>query len=379
VVNESPELSNQTTDIGSFDHHGTYPALGRVSGEFLCGLWSTACDALAVPVDHIDQSIQVLRAVFPAWTRERIGATPTQPSYVADDGFPAEMSVNWSGNQPELRLLFDCLGDKRNGRAPLGNGVTAVTRRLGHIHEIFTPRAPLWHSVAWRPPSEVVHKTYFGLYAWPLPQRYAAVGEAMARLGMTAAWDDARRQVENAAGQREIEFFAVDLADEAHARVKIYYRNHGAGISEMNRIASVAQRHDATRAHAAYRMLAGDRADAGEAALTCLAFRSGLDRVAESTTYLRLADLARSDQQAVDRTAGLLRGEGVDPGRLHTLANALAPGPLKDSQGLLALVSYRAAGRRGDVTTYFRFPVYDRPAPLPRSPVDLASRNDDHE
>lgn len=363
MVNDSPELSNQTRDIGRSDHQGagvglgprrsgTYPAQGRLSGEFLCGLWAAACEALTVPADHIVRSIQVLRAVLPAWASEPIGATPAEPSYVADDGFPAEMSVNWSGGRPELRLLFDCLGDRRNG--------SDVTRRLRRIHEIFTPGAPRWHSVAWRPPSGVVHKTYFGLYAWPHAQRHAAVGEAMDRLGMGAAWDDARRQVENGGGRREIEFFAVDLADEAHARVKIYYRNHGADLREMNRIASVALRHDAARAHAAYRTLAGDRADAGEAALTCLAFRSGLDKVAESTTYLRLADLAADDRQAVDRTAALLRGEGVDPERLHTLANALTPGPLENSRGLLALVSYRAAGRRGDVTTYFRFPVYQR-------------------
>lgn len=310
-----------------------------------------------VPADQAVRSVAVLQAVLPAWARERIGATPLEPSYVGDDGFPAEMSVNWSGTRPELRLLFDCLGDARF------DGM-AATRRLGRIHEMFTPRAglppaPLWHSFAWRPPSRVVHKTYFGLYRWPLSQRHAAVGEAMARLGMAAAWDDARRWVEGAAGRREIEFFAVDLADEADARVKVYYRNHGAGLGEVNRVASVALRHDAERARAAYRTLAGDRADAGEAALSCLAFRSGLDQVAESTTYLRLSDLASSDRRAVDRTATLLRDEGVDPGRLLALASALAPGPLEESRGLLALVSYRAADRRGDVTTYFRFPVYD--------------------
>lgn len=311
--------------------------------------------------------------MLPAWTQERIGAAPSEPSYVADDGFPAEMSVNWSGTRPELRLLFDCLGEVQPG-------VTPTTRRSAQVHEMFTSRvglspAPLWHSIAWRPPSNVVHKTYFGLYEWPLPQRYAAVGEAMRRLRMGPAWDHARRWVENSPGRREIEFFAVDLSEETDARVKIYYRNHGASIGEMNRIASVALRHDAMRAYAAYRELAGNRADAGEAALTCLAFRPGLDQVAESTTYLRLSDLAHSDQLAVERTAALLRGEGVDPGRFRTLAAALAPGPLEESQGLLALVSYRAAGRRSDVTTYFRFPVYDRPAPHPRPPVDLASRD----
>lgn len=370
MVIGSPWLSDQVRENGS------YPAQGQLFGEFLCGVWATACDALAVPVNQAIRTPRVLRAALPAWAGERIGTTPSQPSYVADDGFPAELSVNWSGTQPELRVLFDCLGDARGGRGLVStagpdntrHGAMAAARRWGQIHEIFTPQAgrpspaPLWHSVAWCPPSRVAHKTYFGLYAWPLSQRYAAVGEAMERLGMAAAWDDARAQVEDADGSREIEFFAVDLADEADARVKIYYRNHGADIGEMNRIASVALRHDAEGAIAAYRMLAGDRTDTGEAALSCLAFRTGLDQAAECTTYLRLSSLASHDQEAVDRTAALLRSEGVDPGRFRALAAALTPGRLEDSQGILELVSYRAAGRRGDITTYFRFPVYDRSA-----------------
>jgi hypothetical protein len=277
--------------------------------------------------------------------------------------------VNWAGTHPELRVLFDTLGTE-DPDPPVDAG---ETRYWGRIHELFTTRAgrptpaPLWHSVAWRPPARIVHKTYFGLYEWPLSHRYAAVGEAMSRLGFTTAWEDARGQVESAYGEREIEFFAVDVADGADARVKIYYRNHGADLAELNRVASVARYHDAESAEAAYRVLTGDREDAGEAALTCLAFRSGLDRVAEATTYLRLPSLTSGDAEAVERTAALLREEGVDPGRFRALATALAPGPLEAGRGLLELVSHRAAGRVGDVTTYFRFPVYDQPL----TPVDL--------
>jgi len=354
MIISSPGLSGRARESEPSDQRGT----GR---EFLCRQWATACAALEVPAGQTDRSLRTVRAALPAWTHQPLGATPSESSYVADDGFPAEMSVNWSGAHPELRLLFDCFGEP-------WSGVTTTSPRLARIREIFgqhkkRPAAPLWHSIAWRPLSTVVHKTYFGLYEWPLPQRHLAVGEAMRRLGMAAAWDDARRRVENAPGQREIEFFAVDLTDDAVARVKIYYRNHGADLDEVNRIASVALRHDAERAHAAFRTLAGRRTDAGKSALSCLAFRSGLHQVAESTTYLRLADLAANDQQAVDRAARLLRGESVDPARLHTLATALAATPLDDSRGLLALVSYRAAGRPGDITTYFRFPVYGQPAP----------------
>lgn len=315
----------------------------------------------------------MLRGLLPPWAHELIGTAPAQPSYVADDGFPAEMSVNWSGSQPELRVLFDSLGHDvvRPGESVFR------TRRFERVHETFTPRAgrptpaPLWHSIAWRPPSGVVHKTYFGLYSWPHAQREAAVAEAMARLGLAAAWADTRRRVETVEGAREIEFFAVDLTDEARARVKIYYRNHGAGLTDVDRVASVALHHDSRQARAAYRTLAGGEADAGEAALSCLAFRSGVDRAAEATTYLRLPALAPDDGEAVERTAALLHDQGVDPGRFRTLAAALAPGPLAGSRGVLELVSFRAAGRRGDVTTYFRFPVFDRPPPSPLSPVDL--------
>ncbi len=350
-----------------------YPAQGRLFGDFLGGLWATACEALDVPVEQSVRTTRMLRALLPPWAHERIGPSPDPPSYVADDGFPAEMSVNWSGARPELRVLFDSLG---HDVVWPGDSVFH-TRRLDHVRETFTPRAgrptpaPLWHSIAWRPPSGMVHKTYFGLYSWPHAQREAAVVEAMARLGLGEAWDDTRRRVETVEGDREIEFFAVDLTDEAQARVKIYYRNHDAGLAEVERVAAVALHHDSDRARAAYRTLAGESDHAGEAALSCLAFRSGVDRAAESTTYLRLPALVPDDGEAVERTAALLHEQGVDPGRFRTLAAALAPGPLSGSHGVLELVSFRAAGRRGDVTTYFRFPVFDRPPPSPLSPVDL--------
>jgi hypothetical protein len=338
-------------------------------GEFLCGLWATACDVLALPRSQAARSTQELSELLPAWAGERIGDVPRQPSFVAGDGFPAEMSVNWSGGHPELRVLFDCLSDA-SGTLP---SLAASSSRFGQVGGFFAA-APLWYSMAWRPPGRAVHKAYFGLYAWPPAQRFAALDKAMARLGMAAAWDDARQRVDSdgQAGRRDVEFLALDLADTAEARVKIYYRNHAASIHEMNRMASVALDHDAEEALAAYQALAGGRADAGKEPLTCLAFRSGLDWAVESTTYLRMSSLASGDQDAVDRAADVLRRQDVDSRPLRAVTAALAPVALADSRGLLELVSYRAARRRGDLTTYFRFPVYEPPAPVPAAPADLA-------
>jgi hypothetical protein len=373
----------------SVSRYGIYPVQGQRLGEFLCGLWGTACEALAMPVEFAARTSHMLRGLLPAWAGERIAATPRHPSYVAEDGFPAEMSVNWSGERPELRVLFDAVPAARGGPdrhsanrwTGAGSSARLASRRFRRVSEIFTPRAgrpssaPLWHSMAWRAPDRVVHKTYFGLYAWPQAEREIAVGQAMERLGMAAAWEDARRRVARDAGRgggREIEFFALDLASTAGARAKIYYRNHDADVHELNRMASVALTHDPAKGLAAYETLAGAAADAGEEALTCLAFHAGRNHAAEATTYLRMSSLASSDREAVDRTMALLRNEHVDPGPFEALATALAPGRLEDSLGMLELVSHRTARGRGDITTYFRFSVYDEPAPLPIPPVDPA-------
>ena len=363
--------------------YGIYPVRGQRLGEFLCGLWTTACDALAMPVELGAQTTEMLRGLLPVWAGEKIGAAPRQPSYVAEDGFPAEISVNWSGARPELRVLFDCPPGVLDGHSRYasgrwigaGPGARVASRRFRRVSELFTARAgrpssaPVWHSMALRPPNRVIHKTYFGLFAWPAEERDIAVGAAMERLGMAAAWADARRRVAQDAdrhGDREIEFFALDLASTARARAKIYYRNHDADVHEMNRMASVALSHDAEKGLAAYRALAGARAGAGEEALTCLAFHGGVDHATEATTYLRMPSLTSSDREAVDRTSALLRREHVDPLPFEALAAALAPGPLEDSAGMLELVSHRTARGRGDITTYFRFSVYDGPAPSNR-------------
>lgn len=349
----------------------------------------TACDALAMPVELTAQTTQMLRGLLPVWASDVIGSAPSHPSYVAEDGFPAEISVNWSGGRPELRVLFDCLPGVLDGHSQYssgrwsgaGPGARVASRRFRRVGELFTPAggrpssAPLWHSMALRPPNRVIHKTYFGLFSWPQAERDLAVGAAMERLGMAAAWADARRRAASWPGEREIEFFALDLAGTARARAKIYYRNHDADVHEMNRMASVALTHDAGEGLAAYRMLAGERADAGEEALTCLAFHAGLDHATEATTYLRMPSLTSSDREAVDRTSALLRSEHVDPGPFQALVAALAPGPLEDGTGLLELVSHRTARGRGDITTYFRFAVYDGPAALPTPHVDPAPSN----
>jgi hypothetical protein len=311
-----------------------------------------------------------LRRLLPGWAGDRIDAAPRETSYVADDGFPAEVSANWSGAHPELRMLFDCLSDvpQRAGSTDPRWSLWSSSSMFASISRIFLQpaAAPLWHSMAWRAPDSPVHKVYFGLYEWPVPRRHAVVEQAMQLMGLGRAWEHARHRIEDGArrGSREIEFVGLDIGSTSVARVKIYYRHQDVDVVEMNRVASVALRHDEARALAAYRTLTGGREDAGDAPLTCLAFRSGYQQAVEATTYLRMPSLTTCEQESVERTAALLESEGVAPQRFVGLVDAFSPRRPDSGRGVLELVSHRA-GRRGDVTTYFRFPTFSQQAAQP--------------
>src|SRR5579859_6713351 len=124
-------------------------------------------------------------------------------------------------------------------------------------------------------------------------------------------------------------------------------------------MASLARTHDPARARSAFRTLLGtDPEAAGDAPLTCLAFRSDATRADESTTYFRVSSFTGSDAEAAGRIGALMTHEGLDPQRHRALVQAVAPKPPSRTRGLQELVSYRSRGHEGDVSVYFRFPLY---------------------
>jgi len=331
---------------------------------------------------------QVRDLLWP-WADMPVGQESAFPSYVADDGFPAEMSVKWSRGRPELRILFETLGASRpiTAASNLAAAVALTDRlaaeptvgldRYGKVAGVFMPGTgqgavpvPVWHSLAWRPGHPPAFKIYFGLYAVPLQERYSLVGEAMERLAMGTAWADTRTRVargtQTDGAERELEFFALDLDSGVRSRAKVYYRNHTSSVAALEQMASLARAHDPHRARSAFRALLGTAPEAaGEAPLTCLAFRPDAVCADESTTYFRVSSFTISDAEAAARIGALMVHEGLDPQRHHALLHTVAPRPLSQSRGLQELVSYRSLGHDGDVCVYFRFPLYPQPAAQP--------------
>ncbi|MEU1372385.1 tryptophan dimethylallyltransferase family protein [Streptomyces triculaminicus] len=322
------------------------------------------------------QTEEILRDVLADWFDTPIGRECRIPSYVAADGFPAEFSINWSGAQPELRILFDAgFCSPRPSESAMEVSRKLASRpgvsldRYLSVEDIFLgdadhEPAPLWHAMAWRPGEGLTFKAYFGLYRWGHQRREAVIGQAMERLHMDSAWKNAARSQGLVPSDRELEFFALDLSHEPKARAKVYWRNRVVDLDTVNAFASTARAHDPLQASKVFRMLAGPhRNDAGEAAWTCLAFRGGADRADEATTYLRMPDLCEDELEVVRRVEAVLLEEGVSIGPYRTLVDSLAPKALDSFTGLQELVSYRTGRRRGDVTTYLRFSVYPGPCP----------------
>ncbi|WP_269664890.1 tryptophan dimethylallyltransferase family protein [Streptacidiphilus rugosus] len=331
------------------------------------------------------------------WADIPVGRTAPFPSYVANDGFPAEMSVKWSGRRPELRILFEALGASRPVTAQSNRtAAAALTERLageplvsldryGKVADLFAPDAdlaappvPVWHSLAWRPGHPPAFKVYFGLHSLAPQKRYAMVTEAMERLAMGTAWAHTSAGVavgtETDGAERELEFFALDLYGDHRARAKVYFRNHTSSVRTLEQMASLARAHDPDRARSAFRTLLGAAPDAaGDTPLTCLAFRPDGDGADESTTYFRVSSFTASDAEAAARIGALMAHERIDPQRHHTLLEAVAPQPLTRIRGLQELVSYRSLGHSSDVSVYFRFPVYAPQNPQP-GPLPLPSR-----
>jgi DMATS type aromatic prenyltransferase len=345
--------------------------------DFIIDKWSKVCTAIRGIAGDVPGVQRVLSEHLAPWGDRQIGETADYPSFVSADGFPAELSVSWRDGEPEVRVLFEPLAEEATPLAVQEAG-RALTRSLAErpgvsvdryllLEDLFVvdePRANrpgVWLSLAWRPGCEPRYKVYLNPQARGAEHAWDVVEEAMGRLGLGEAWRSvalARDRLVQAG--HELEFFALDLSDDARARVKVYFRHHDATIADVNDVASFARQHDPVRTALACQTVYGVAGGVlTNEPMTCLTFRQGAPRAEEANVYFRLTRNARSDADARERISTVLSREGVDPSQYRTMVDRLAPRPPDRMRGLHELVSYRThAGRPADVGVYFRFPVH---------------------
>ncbi|WP_440899344.1 tryptophan dimethylallyltransferase family protein [Actinosynnema sp.] len=349
-----------------------YEVAGTAYRDFAAQQWVAACAALDFPFSELYRTLHELDSVLGQWADAPIGEAPRYPSFVSRDGFPLEFSVSWRGGVGEVRVLFESLGAEPTAKGAQEAG-RALTRALGalpgvsldrylRVEDLYVADDPVpyrpavWHSLAHRRGEASRYKVYLNPQTRGVDRAHAVMRETMRRLGLERAWDHVERAGLDP-GRDVLEFVALDLDERAEARVKVYYRH--LGEVDLDRVASLARRHDPALAAPVYRAVYGDEAPVNEP-MTCLAFREGLDTPDEANLYLRLPSVVASDAEAADRVAAAMRLCGLDPRPHHDVASALAPLPLDSVVGLHELLSFRtSSGARPDLGVYFRFGVYD--------------------
>jgi DMATS type aromatic prenyltransferase len=312
---------------------------------------------------------------------------PTWPSDIADDHTPVEFSIafNQQGGVT-LRILGEALASPAGTAANLAaawrfleaqaDRFGLVTSRLEKIRDLFAAPDPaavfaLWFSLvfsAGRPPE---FKVYFNPELRGAGRAPEVVAEAAHRLGVHAAY---RTVVERACrpgelGRRDrLTFFALDLHDGPHARIKLYLAQHGAEIADVVRAAGVVDGVDAAEL-AAFCAAAGGGPGpfSGRPLVSSYTFTPGVAKPIGYSIYVPVRSYVRDDEEARDRVAVLLNRYGFDATRLDAVLAAVARRSLREGPGLIAHASLRLGPPRPGVTVYLSSEAYQSGAPRPVS------------
>ncbi|GIH20273.1 prenyltransferase [Rugosimonospora africana] len=313
---------------------------------------------------------------------------PAWPSGIADDHTPIEYSVAFNESEPDrltLRILGEALDTvpsattnmsaaRRFIQAQAGRFGLAVSR-FDQVNELFATDDPrgdfgLWHSMVFRPGRRPEFKVYFNPEVKGVHRAPGLVAEALRRLGLEKSYDTALeyaiRPGELGRDDR-LTFFAVDLHDQPHARVKLYLSHYNAQARDVVRAARAVAGIEADEI-AEFCALAGGGTVtfAGRPLVGSYTFLSGQDRPVGYSVYVPIRSYVRDDEQAYRRVTGLLERYGFDSGQLDRAIDAVARRPLRDGVGLIAHVSLRLGPPRPGVTVYLSAEAYrvDPPRPL---------------
>jgi|GEM_PF-47180 DMATS type aromatic prenyltransferase len=312
---------------------------------------------------------------------------PVWPSNVADDHTPVEFSVAFNRDEPPtLRILAETLGSPPGGAANLAAAYAFVDRqarryglatgRLEAVRELFDTDDPqgefaLWHSLVFRHGRQPEFKVYFNPEVRGVARAPELVDQALARLGLGTSY---RALLEYGVrpgelGRRDrLTFFALDLHDAPHARVKLYLSHHDAQIRDVVRAARLVEGIDAAELAEFCAVAGGDTVIFdGRPLVSSYTFTRGADRPVGYSLYVPIRSYVSDDAQARDRIAAVLARYGFDSTQLDRAIAALTSRPLRDGVGLLAHVSLRLGPPRPGVTVYLSAEAYRVLPPRPRT------------
>jgi len=317
---------------------------------------------------------------------------PAWPSNVADDHTPVEFSLAYNeGEPPALRILGEVLGSPPGAQANMSAANKFIgiqtdrfglsTSRLDSVRDLFAAEHPrgefaLWCSLVFRSDRRPELKVYFNPELKGVERAPDLVVEALHRLGLGRSYqtilDHAVRPGELGRSDR-LTFFALDLHDGPHARVKLYLTHHDAEVRDVVRAAGVVDGVDATQLAEFCAAAGGTGRFGGRPLVGSYTLTEGADTPVGYSIYVPIRSYVGDDREARDRVVALLARHGFDSTLFDRAVTAVTQRSLRDGVGLIAHVSLRLGPPRPGVTVYLSAEAY-RVNP-PRSLRILAAGN----
>lgn len=309
---------------------------------------------------------RMLRMLTP-WGATPIPQRPAWPSDIGDDHSPFEFSLALDRKGADIRFLVEAQGSTPTlaGQRDAAVALTYALRddgadltRFERVKDLFLPadigvgRFALWHAT--RLSSTPEEKVYFNPEVHGVAGSRPLVEEAMTRLGLRDAW----RSFDVAPTDR-MRYFALDLSDEARARVKVYFYRSGIDPTVL---AAMARGVPDYRPEAALEFCRAVTGSAGpwNRIPICfyLSFVEGEPVPIDITFQIPIRFFASDDAKARDRVCAYLQSRGVAPAPYERALAAIAHRPLDQGSGLQSYVSLRPIGSEPRVVVYLSVEAY---------------------
>ncbi|MFG2036969.1 tryptophan dimethylallyltransferase family protein [Dactylosporangium sp. NPDC048998] len=358
--------------------------------EHLGGQLTRLCDVAGLDPDA---PMDLLRDLLGPVGPRRLSEPPAWPSDVADDHTPVEFSIAYNeGEPPSLRILGETIGSPPGVLTNLSASYEFLrtqadrfglsTSRLEQVQDLFDTEHPqgefaLWWSLVFRSGRRPELKVYFNPEVKGVERAPELVAEALHRLGLHKAYramlDHAVRPGELGQGDR-LTFFALDLHDGPHARVKLYVTHHDTEVEDAVRAAGAVDGVD-LKALAEFCTVArgGPRPFDGRPLVGSYTLTEGVDTPVGYSVYVPIRSYVHDDEEARDRVVALLARHGFDSSAFDRAVTAVTQRPLRAGVGLIAHVSLRLGPPRPGVTVYLSAEAYQVAPPRPRQAPAIRS------
>ncbi|WP_229680111.1 tryptophan dimethylallyltransferase family protein [Saccharopolyspora thermophila] len=326
----------------------------------------------------IDESaaLRLLSDVLGPAAQRPLSEPPIYPSDVADDATPVEYSLQFQDDgSRRLRILAEALpahpGPAANLAAArqlvdaLADRYHLALDRLRSVQDLFSPDEPQgkfswWFSFIFDASGAPKFKVYFNPHVRGADAAPRLVKKAFDRLGMAGAHETVHRYALRRDGLDDPVFFALDLDDSPHARVKLYVSQRDARPSDAQAAADAVPGIDPALVREFCAQLAPDtEVFTGRPLVSSYSFvADDVDKPSNYSLYLPIRDYVPNDAVARERIGGYLPQVGVDPAVLDRAIGALTDRPLAARAGLLAHISLRLSPNRIGTTVYLSSEAY---------------------